>query len=791
MASINKTAVPKKGAAVIDLQNKLWYYIHIYDRFPTRRSIMGNTNSRSCYWDNIKGIMMILTVFAHIILPFQHIDIFDNIFDYIYMFHMPVFVFISGFFGKSERSRGFSSILKLAVLYFIFNSVIGFLWGFELRLQPLYSYWYLLALIFWRLTAHHIAKLPHITLLLFGISFFAGFYLNIDNTFAIARIISFYPFYMMGYLLSKDDSESLVGSKYSSRALKGILLAVLCALVMFLGDMVFSYTDNSLQMFSYGYPVEAYGRIVLFIIAAIAVAVFRNITPDKKLPLITAWGRNSLPIFILHRPFTLLISDHLPGNNTVIIMLAAFIGTILICLLTGNDIAGKLMNAMCDGAAELFSGKGKKVTAVRIMVIIVALAYAVTAITGLYSDVLSQPGSDTTADNDNSSAENTDVLFNVMSEEKQYEFDNAFRLTFAGDLILLEDQVKRARTEDGYDFAPVFEYAEPYISSADLAIGVFEGPMAGAEAGYTGSNYGDGKELYLNFPDEFAAAVKDAGFDLVTTANNHVLDKGVDGAMRTLDILDSIGLEHTGSYRNEEEKQNSRVKLIEADGIKLAVLSYTYGSNYYNTADLAEGGLSYITSVISGTEGELFEKLRTQVEQDFALAKSLEPDLIVVLPHIGTQFMNSPDAEQEAWFEIFKENGADIILGDHSHSVQPAVIEEHDGRNVFTAYCPGNFANIYRENQGDTSMLVDVYIDRSTKEVIGGSIVPLYTQAPADGNFRALPIYEIQNNTELRKQLSTDDIARASNAHSIVTAVVFGYGMDISAVTERYYFDES
>ena len=157
------------------------------------------------------------------------------------------------------------------------------------------------------------------------------------------------------------------------------------------------------------------------------------------------------------------------------------------------------------------------------------------------------------------------------------------------------------------------------------------------------------------------------------------------------------------------------------------------------TTELIDGRSSYLTSVIYGTKGETFEKLKQNVEEDFKAAKALSPDLIVVLPHIGTQFSNEPDSEQKVWFDIFKENGADIILGDHPHVVEPAMIEEYNGKNVFTAYCPGNFANIYRDEQGDTSMLVDVYIDRDTKKVIGGSIVPLYTHASADGNFRAVP----------------------------------------------------
>jgi hypothetical protein len=208
-----------------------------------------------------------------------------------------------------------------------------------------------------------------------------------------------------------------------------------------------------------------------------------------------------------------------------------------------------------------------------------------------------------------SEQQSTDVLYPTMTDDKQREFDSAFRITFAGDLILLEDQVKRAYNGKDYDFTDVFEYAKPYISSADLAIGVFEGPMAGAEAGYSTGNFDDNKELYLNFPDSFAQAVKDSGFDLVTTANNHLLDKGEKGAMRTLDVLDKLGLDHTGSYRSAKDKQDDRIKIIEKDGLKLAVLSYTYGSNYVDNNKLIEGEYSYITSVASGMSGEVFEKL--------------------------------------------------------------------------------------------------------------------------------------------------------------------------------------
>ena len=751
---------------------------------------------RSYYWDNIKGILMFLTVFAHVLFQLQgRTEGINTVVDVIYTFHMPVFVFVSGFFGKSEKSRSFVSIMKLLFMYFIFNSGMGLIYGFYSLLQPMYSYWYLIALAVWRITAHRIEKFPRIQLILIGIAIFAGFFPTIDNTFAAARIISFYPFYMAGYKLSAAKSSELETRSYKKRMIPGAVFAVTSFLLSIVGCVVFFYTDEALQMAGYEDPLDAFGRIVLFTTAFMYVKAFRYLSPDREIPLITSFGRNSLSIFILHRPVTLIISELIKRLPEYYIFAIAAIASIAICGIFGNDFITKYMNKFMSSGADIFTGKnGKKFTFAKLAALGISIGFVISAVASSYAGISEEEtGADETdyieADIETDNKE--DVIYPTLQRETAEKFEKAFRITFAGDLILLEDQVKRGYRENGYNFSDVFKYAEPYISSADLAVGVFEGPAAGAEAGYTSSNYGDGKELYLNFPDEFAEAVKEAGFDLVTTANNHVLDKGKEGALRTLEVLDRIGLDHTGSYRDQEEKDRSRIKVLECQGIKICVLSYTYGSNYIENERLIDGKLSYLTSVISGTEGEQFEKLKADVEEDFRLAKTYSPDLILVLPHMGTQFSNEADSEQQVWFEIFKENGADIILGDHPHVVEPAYIEEYNGRSVFTAYCPGNFANIYRENQGDTSMLIDVYIDRETKAVIGGGAVPLYTYAPADGNYCAVPVYDIVNDAELRKQLTTDDIERASDANKIITKVMFGSEFDITAVTERYYFDES
>lgn len=170
---------------------------------------MEKIKERSAYWDNIKGFLIILVVFAHFLYQCMSDETVSYIVRTIYTFHMPAFVFVSGYFGKSEKSRSFESITRLLLLYVIFNGAMGICYGVKPITEPKYSYWYLLALVVWRLTAHYLAGLEEINLILLAISVFAGFYPSIDNSFALARIISFYPYYMAGFLLSEEKTMHL------------------------------------------------------------------------------------------------------------------------------------------------------------------------------------------------------------------------------------------------------------------------------------------------------------------------------------------------------------------------------------------------------------------------------------------------------------------------------------------------------------------------------------------------------------------------------------------------------
>lgn len=358
-------------------------------------------------------------------------------------------------------------------------------------------------------------------------------------------------------------------------------------------------------------------------------------------------------------------------------------------------------------------------------------------------------------------------------------------------MILLENQVKRAFDGTSYNFDEMFEYTAKYISAADFSIGVFEGPCGGSQSLYSQSNFRDGKVLRLNFPDEFADAVKKAGFNLVTTANNHVLDMGVEGSKRTIEVLREKNLDFVGSYLSHEDKAKSRVKIVEKDGIKMAVLAYTYGANRFTTEKLMDENFSYITQVLPAPDSPFYETVLEGIKKDFEIAKSHNPDLIIVLPHWGTQFVDEPNEFQEVWRKNFLSLGADIILGCHTHSVQPIKFETVDGRQTYTLYCPGNYTNIFRKFNGDASILAEVYIDRQSKKIIGGSIIPMWTQSALEGNYRPLPIYDILTNSKLRKSISTFELAnRILTVLKHITKVVLGAESGANLIQEHYYIDE-
>lgn len=387
-------------------------------------------------------------------------------------------------------------------------------------------------------------------------------------------------------------------------------------------------------------------------------------------------------------------------------------------------------------------------------------------------------------------AESAPTIHAVLTEAERKRLKSAVSLSFCGDLILLRDMVENARTpQGGYDFSDMFRHVAPYWKSVDLAVGVFEGPLAGEEAGYSNSCLGDGIPLFLNFPDEYAKAVREAGIGLVTTAHNHVLDKGEAAVSRTLSVLEQSGLQHFGSYRNAEERQ--QVKVVTIKGKRIAFLGFTYGSNRYKDDYFFTPEHCHLTGKLVKPNSPLLEQCKAAVAADFAAAKATKPDLIVAMPHMGREFYHEPDAFQRFWTDFMVEQGADIIMGDHPHCVQPVEWRKRGQDDVLISYCPGNLVSSAIKKDGDASMLVEAYLDPETAKPIAAAVVPLYAYSRAyankGANYQVRPLYDALQDTGFMATISRSEERRMHEVLSIVTRAALGCTISADQRSRRYF----
>ena len=744
--------------------------------------------------DNVKFLLIALVVLGHFLLSRTDLALANTLVLLIYSFHMPAFAFVSGHLSQSPRSRSAEKIAQLVVAYVVFNGLFVIWAAFRgsdvLITYPYYSMWYLIALVIWRLTAPHVARVRFALPISAALAVLIGFWPDAGNVFAFGRIVAFYPFFLAGYLMPRSIPESLAAIPPKRRipiALIAIAIAAAAVLALRFG---LHCTIGQLEMDPYERLRDAGARIAILAAAAAATAAIVVAAPNREIPFATMIGRNSLSVYLVHRLIVLGYDKVVaPRVGTALLVATALAGTAIVLIALGNDrVAGAINSFLAAGASLITREKteGKLALASKVAVIGVALLSAVAPVRAYLGS-----GAKSAA-----SAVVEDPLYERLDTAEATDLDSAYTILFAGDLILLEDQVRNAYNGETYDFSQMFEYTAPYIQAADLAIGVFEGPCAGERAGYSQGNFDDGKPLKINFPDEFATAVSEAGFDLVTTANNHLLDCGEEGALRTLSVLDGAGLAHTGSYATAEAKEAGAVHVVQQGELKVAVLSYTYGVNDGSFADYPDetfvsGEYAHLTSLIAAPGSAAFDACKAAVEADFARARELGCDLIVVLPHWGTQFAFEPDEAQRTWRQIFLDNGADIIFGDHTHSVQPIVMEEVDGRQTLTVYCPGNYANVYRGHDGDASALVEVYVDRASNEIKGGAVIPMWTEAQLSGNYRPLPVASILTDEKLRGEISTYDLDRVSEVHKLITRVMLGTELDLTLARDRLRFTAS
>jgi poly-gamma-glutamate synthesis protein (capsule biosynthesis protein) len=263
------------------------------------------------------------------------------------------------------------------------------------------------------------------------------------------------------------------------------------------------------------------------------------------------------------------------------------------------------------------------------------------------------------------------------------------QLLFMGD-IMVHDTQHKAAYQSGthtYDFSESFELIAPEIKKADIAIANLEVTLAGPP--YTGFPT-------FSAPDAIAVAAVNAGIDVMVTANNHACDKWKNGVVRTLNVLDSLGVKHTGTFRDTAEQDTVYPLLIEAKGFRLALLNYTYGTN---------GIRIPVPTAVNMID-------TTLMAMDIGKAHAMHPDMIIVFLHWGDEYSPTPSVFQQQIATFLLKRGVRMVIGSHPHVLQKMVFRNETTINDLVVYSLGNFLSGQRTAPRDGAAMVKVELTK-------------------------------------------------------------------------------
>lgn len=272
----------------------------------------------------------------------------------------------------------------------------------------------------------------------------------------------------------------------------------------------------------------------------------------------------------------------------------------------------------------------------------------------------------------------TAVSQNSDSKEKNSvtEQETSARIMANGDLLYHDIIYISAKKADGtYDFHENFEYVKPWLKQADLVLGDFEGTV-------NKDHYLAGYPLF-NAPGEVMDAIKDAGYQVLDLAHNHILDSQIEGVVSTADAIEKAGMTPVGVYTHES-RDKAPLVIKEVNGIKVAILAYSYGFNGIEQSISQEDYNRYLSDLDE-------DKMKAEIER-----AEKEADITIIMPQMGVEYQIEPTDEQKKLYHKMIDWGADIIFGGHPHVVEPAETVEKDGDKKLIIYSMGNFISNQR-----------------------------------------------------------------------------------------------
>lgn len=370
------------------------------------------------------------------------------------------------------------------------------------------------------------------------------------------------------------------------------------------------------------------------------------------------------------------------------------------------------------------------------------------------------------------STENNNISILDTNENSSFK-STSINLTAVGDVMAHSPQLKAQYDSNSntYSFDNNFKYIKKYIETSDLSIANLETTLAGEDIGY--SSYPT-----FNTPDAIASALKNTGFDIISTINNHTFDKGSHGFDRTLSVLKELNFETVGTKSNVYDDDYI---IKDINGIKLGITSYSYGDiinsdKYLNGIKISDECKERANIFSSSNVNDAFNTINNTI------SKLNDTDMQILIIHWGNEYQRVPSKFQSELAQLLSDAGVDIIIGSHPHVVQPVeMIKSSDGSNeTLIVYSLGNLiSNQRKETLGNSYtedgliISIDINKDSSNSDAYVSNVkcIPTWVNKYSDNNKFVYEVVPIEDKVTLNtmENLSKDRVKQSySNTSSLI-----------------------